>query len=1157
MANSYDVFISYRHTELDSKVAKRIQRQLEHYHIPSYIRKRTGRKNGFRVFRDKDELPVTDDLGDVLHTALRESSYLIVICSPDTAESLWVKREIEYFIETHDRSHVLTVLADGDPDQVIPEILLMKDENGKEKELVASDYRKSAHNNRHNELHRLAAALLGCNYSELVNRAEKNAMLRLSLSVMAVSFVITMLAYNNYQVNQANKQLAESLSNVQRMNKQLEDANSQIKEANEQLYEENQEGLRKESRLLAVQSEQALEEENKVDALKYALEALPGKEKDRPVVAEAERALVNATGIYSDEYELELKKRFAFNADGNDIADLSITNYNGEEYMTVVDGYGCCTVWKILDKHGIFKGQKVFDAREIDIWLDSFGNTKSCLTSDGVLILADLSILVLYSLETEEILYQYDINHFDFSDIIISPWGNCILLYDAFSFEGICVDLQTFEKKKFNIHSVTPSLVDKEEKESVFDDGFWDPLVFENDNDNEFILLGCDYLYSEHSDSTTVEIYGFLWETEQTVLFSVSLKGRRDVIGFPVYMHNRVYLFSQKSVDRDTLDLCCFDPKEGALDWHTTITRSYYHSIEEPQLFSYGTSEYMVGCAYGNEVYFFSLANGALIAKHVFEKDIIKWKNIDGNILLFLLSDDSLVGLEALFLDDSLGKVVDGFDIKRHGIFHTDLDNNSNEESDVISNRYIFSDRCLYVWKGSFVDCFDAENGNAYNAVAKNDTVKRYIEGFNQMLLCPYGILVQDKFNGSLRLLDDKLNTIWTINHNRNFNLDARLMLTPDRSKLIAINPTDEAKTYSISVLSLENCKETETVVNEICIQGCQLTDHYLYYKNYEAGICRIRIDDFSMTDECVCKWSDSALTEETIRAQIVFSASPGDLYLAVLEPQSKGRIVDIQNNDHIINILLPEDEDADMGFLDDSVYEEYSTEGSDGFSEISEIYTEEISVPIRWSTNNRLLAISGASEAYIYDTNGEKQFSIPFIEWSSYICGFIEESLFVVDTDSFCDIKLNIYNTKGLSSQIDFSQFFDIDQEEGFGYKVISLTDQCICLKVLNGSMDMSRIFVDGDGFVENQNCIIIDTDTDTALCRIDHLADVFGQSGEILQYKIHKREEYLWEGSEIYEKVLWKKILSLDELIEYGSEMLRNLEVEYTAKEGVPGFW
>lgn len=1138
MANSYDVFISYRHTELDSKVAKRIQRQLEHYHIPSYIRKRTGRKNGFRVFRDKDELPVTDDLGDVLHTALRGSSYLIVICSPDTAESLWVKREIEYFIETHDRSHVLTVLADGDPDQVIPEILLMKDENGEVKELVASDYRKSAHNNRHNELHRLAAALLGCNYSELVNRAEKNAMLRLSLSVMAVSFVITMLAYNNYQVNQANKQLAESLSNVQRMNKQLEDANSQIKEANEQLYEENQEGLRKESRLLAAQSEQALEEGNKVDALKYALEALPGKEKDRPVVAEAERALVNATGIYSDEYELELKKRFAFNADGEDIADLSITNYNGEEYMTVIDGYGFCTVWKILDKHGIFKGEKVFDEREKRIRTEFFSFAKSRLTSDGVLILADSNILVLFSLETEEILYRYYINNFTLTDIIISPQENCILLYDEPSSECICVDLQTFEKKKFNINSVYSSLVDKEEKKSVFDDGFGDPLLFENDN--EFILLGCDYLYSEHSDSTTVEIYGFLWETEQTVFFSVSLKGERDVIGYPVCMHNRFYLLSQKFDDLDTLDLCCFDPNKGSLDWHTTMSRLYYRSIDEPKLFSYGTRGQMIACANGNTVYVFSSVNGEVDIKHVFEKDIIKWKYINRNELLFLLSDDSVVGL------------TDGTYVKMHGFFHTDLDNYSNEESDDISNHYIFSDHCLYVWNDSFVDCFDAENGDEYNAVAKDDTVKRYIEVGNQMILCPYGILAGSVYEGSLRLLDESFNTIWTIKHNRIINRDAKLMLTPDRSKLIAINPTDEAKTYSIFVLSLENCKETESLVNEICIQGCQLTDHYLYYKNYGAGICRIRIDDFSMTDECICKWSNSALTEEMIREQVVFSASPGDLYLVVLEPQSKGRIVDIQNKEHIINILLPEYNDLE--YRDDSVYEEYVTEEPDGCYEIS---AEEMSVPIWWSTNNRLFAISDESEAYIYDTNGEKQCSISLTDWSSDICGFIEESLFVVAADSFGNRKLNIYNTKGLFSQIDCSRLWDIDKEEVYGYRVIPLADRCICLKVLTAGMYENGIFVDGDGWAENTRGIIIDTDTGTPRYRIDYLADFFPQSGEILQYKIHEQEDYLWEGTVINEKVLWKKFLSLEELIEYGSEMLRNLEVEYTAKEGVPGFW
>ena len=56
MSLHYNAFISYKHAELDNKVAAAIEWDLEHYHIPSKIQKKTGFKKIERIFRDKDEL---------------------------------------------------------------------------------------------------------------------------------------------------------------------------------------------------------------------------------------------------------------------------------------------------------------------------------------------------------------------------------------------------------------------------------------------------------------------------------------------------------------------------------------------------------------------------------------------------------------------------------------------------------------------------------------------------------------------------------------------------------------------------------------------------------------------------------------------------------------------------------------------------------------------------------------------------------------------------------------------------------------------------------------------------------------------------------------------------------------------------------------------
>lgn len=126
-SRSYSAFISYRHADVDTRVAKEVHHKLERYHLDREVRERSGRKSLAPVFRDQDELPISSALDDDLVAALRNSSTLIVICSPRTKESMWVDREISEFLKTHDRSRVLVALCEGEPRDVIPERLLHKE----------------------------------------------------------------------------------------------------------------------------------------------------------------------------------------------------------------------------------------------------------------------------------------------------------------------------------------------------------------------------------------------------------------------------------------------------------------------------------------------------------------------------------------------------------------------------------------------------------------------------------------------------------------------------------------------------------------------------------------------------------------------------------------------------------------------------------------------------------------------------------------------------------------------------------------------------------------------------------------------------------------------------------------------------------------------
>ena len=67
---TYDAFISYSHSEPDSFVAERLHSMLEHYHISRKLQEISGKKKISRVFRDREELPLSSDLGANIRQAL-------------------------------------------------------------------------------------------------------------------------------------------------------------------------------------------------------------------------------------------------------------------------------------------------------------------------------------------------------------------------------------------------------------------------------------------------------------------------------------------------------------------------------------------------------------------------------------------------------------------------------------------------------------------------------------------------------------------------------------------------------------------------------------------------------------------------------------------------------------------------------------------------------------------------------------------------------------------------------------------------------------------------------------------------------------------------------------------------------------------------------
>lgn len=313
---TYDAFISYKQ-KCDKKTAKALECKLEHYYIPSKLRKKFGKKN-LKVFRDKDELRTTHNLSGDIQEALKNSKFLIVICSPEAKEAPWIIKEIKMFMKTHENSakNIITVITKGEPTHAIPDILMENQQEENLIEMLSADYRKKL--NRRRELPRIIATLIDCKYDELIQRRrtyERRIIIILSSIITIVCMIFTAL----YIKTQNHKDNA----------------------------------LREESKNLTFLSENAYDSHDRERAIETAVEALPSKENERPYVPEAKRALLTATEAYRlEETEVGVIRKLKLNVP---IKEYAVYEEGEGTYISIlgkdtsIQVYNIETGEKILD----------------------------------------------------------------------------------------------------------------------------------------------------------------------------------------------------------------------------------------------------------------------------------------------------------------------------------------------------------------------------------------------------------------------------------------------------------------------------------------------------------------------------------------------------------------------------------------------------------------------------------------------------------------------------------------------------------------------------------------------------------------------------------------------------------------------------------------
>ena len=102
----YDAFISYSHAA-DGNLAPAVQAGLERF------AKSWWRRRALRIFRDETGLGVNPHLWRSIETALGDSSWFVLLASPDAAASVWVNKEIEHWLASKSAERILPVITDG------------------------------------------------------------------------------------------------------------------------------------------------------------------------------------------------------------------------------------------------------------------------------------------------------------------------------------------------------------------------------------------------------------------------------------------------------------------------------------------------------------------------------------------------------------------------------------------------------------------------------------------------------------------------------------------------------------------------------------------------------------------------------------------------------------------------------------------------------------------------------------------------------------------------------------------------------------------------------------------------------------------------------------------------------------------------------------
>lgn len=195
----YFAFISYKRDGFDEKVANWVHNKLEKYPYPKDLVDEENRPEDAerirKVFIDTKELSVTHcSFTDDIKRAIESSRYLILICSRRSAQSIYVEKEVGYFLETHggDTNLILPIFIDSVDESYIPNVL--KDKHVLERNSpVYKSFLESKNEINLYCFYHIVAFLLKVDFNKIYDRYGIYSQRKKRQSIRLRTFIYTML----------------------------------------------------------------------------------------------------------------------------------------------------------------------------------------------------------------------------------------------------------------------------------------------------------------------------------------------------------------------------------------------------------------------------------------------------------------------------------------------------------------------------------------------------------------------------------------------------------------------------------------------------------------------------------------------------------------------------------------------------------------------------------------------------------------------------------------------------------------------------------------------------------------------------------------------------------------------------------------------------